>query len=180
MRIGLLRHFPVAEPLPSGWMTAAQLHAWRERYEASPARPTGAKLEASQWPRCYASDLLRAYTTARALYPGEIVQTPLLREVEVAEFRTGNLELPVRLWKWIIQGAFLTGHRSQRTSRDQFVSRVRAAADLAESAESDALMVSHAGTMLYLRKELIRRGFRGPRFTVAEHARLYVFERNSS
>jgi len=180
MRIGLLRHFPVAEPLPSGWMTAAQLHAWRERYETSVVKPTAAVLDPSQWARCYSSDLKRAYATARALYPGEIVQTPLLREVEVAEFGTGRLLLPVQLWKWIVQAAFLTGHPSQRASRDDFMSRVQAAADLALSAESDVLMVSHAGTMLYLRKELIRRGFHGPRFQVAEHARLYVFERNSS
>jgi hypothetical protein len=31
--------------------------------------------------------------------------------------------------------------------------------------------------MMYLRRELIRRGFDGPKFGVADNARLYVFER---
>jgi hypothetical protein len=35
MRIGLLRHFPVAEGLPKGWNTAAGLQAWRRRYDAA-------------------------------------------------------------------------------------------------------------------------------------------------
>jgi len=41
----------------------------------------------------------------------------------------------------------------------------------------DTLVVSHAGVMLYLRKELLRRGFRGPSFRLAEPGRLYVLER---
>jgi broad specificity phosphatase PhoE len=71
----------------------------------------------------------------------------------------------------------VTGHRSQRAARDHFKRRVQAVADLAEAGEGDVLLVSHAGMMAYLRAELVRRGFRGPQFRIAEHARLYVFER---
>jgi hypothetical protein len=39
------------------------------------------------------------------------------------------------------------------------------------------LIVSHAGMMFYLRKELLRRGFYGPKFGIADNGRLYVFER---
>ena len=177
MRVGLLRHFAVSEPLPRGWLTAAQLHAWRQRYDAADAHPTDVTLDVAEWPRCYSSDTARAYFTARTLYAGEIVQTPLLREADVAQFRTGRLLLPVPVWRWVLRFAWMTGHRSQRAARDDFRSRVQAVADLIESAESDTLLVSHAGMMAYLRPELVRRGFRGPRFRIAEHARLYVFER---
>ena len=50
-------------------------------------------------------------------------------------------------------------------------------AEMIDSHQEDLLVVSHAGMMLYLRKELLRRGFCGPKFGMAEHARLYVFER---
>ena len=50
-------------------------------------------------------------------------------------------------------------------------------ADLIESAETDILLFTHAGMMAYLRSELVRRGFVGPRYRLAEHGRLYVFER---
>jgi broad specificity phosphatase PhoE len=73
----------------------------------------------------------------------------------------------------------MTGHRSQRAARDDFRSRVHAVADLAESAESDVLLVSHAGLLAYLRAELVRRGFRGPKFGIAEDARLYIFQRSA-
>jgi len=159
-------------------MTAADLEAWRQRYDSAAAQPNESKLDPAEWQRCYSSDVTRAFVTARALYPGEIVQTPLLREPDVAPFQTGRLRLPVWVWRWILRLAWVTGHRSQRASRDDFISRVRAVADLAESAEGgDVLLVSHAGMLAYLRRELVRRGYRGPKFRIAEHARLYVFER---
>ena len=160
-------------------MTAAQLHSWRQRYDSAAAHVTTSPLDSAGWARCYSSDMKRAYATARAVYSGEIVQTPLLREAEMAEFRTGGLMLPVWSWRWVLRFAWMTGHASQRSARDDFLRRVRAVADLVGSVEGDVLLVSHAGMMAYLRKELLRRGFQGPRFRIAEHARLYVFDRNA-
>jgi len=180
MRVGLVRHFPVSEPMPSGWITAAQLHEWKRRYDCAGAHCEAVTLAAANWARCYSSDLKRAYVTAQALYPGEIVQTPLLREPEVAQFETGELLLPIWLWRLMLGLSWMTGHRSQRSSRDDFLRRVHAVAELIESDDTDVLLVSHAGMMAYLRKELLRRGFEGPKFRIADHARLYVFERRDS
>jgi broad specificity phosphatase PhoE len=163
--------------MPRGWMTAADLHAWRQRYDEAEARPTALTLGGAEWPRCYSSDMARAAVTARAIYAGEIVPTPLLREADLAQFHTGRLLLPVAIWRWVLRFAWMTGHRSQRAARDDFKGRVKAVADLAEAGQGDILLVSHAGMMAYLRAELVRRGFRGPEFGIAEHARLYVFER---
>src|SRR5687768_7915816 len=112
MRVGLIRHFPVSEAMPSGWMTAAQLHVWRERYECAEAHCEAVTLPMANWARCYSSDLKRAYVTAQALYPGEILQTPLLREVEIARFKTGQLLFPIWFWRLILRFAWMTGHRS--------------------------------------------------------------------
>jgi broad specificity phosphatase PhoE len=179
VRIGLMRHFPVMEPLPRGWRTARELHEWCERYDASDPVPRAIDLGTAVWQKCLSSNMRRAYATAQAAYTAEIIQTHLLREAEFAPFRTGRLRLPVRMWHWVLRGAWLTSHPSQRKMRDDFRRRVRTVADMLDAEQHDTLVVSHAGMMLYLRKELVRRGFQGPEFGVAEHARLYVFERGT-
>ncbi|HXI53351.1 MAG TPA: histidine phosphatase family protein [Candidatus Saccharimonadales bacterium] len=177
MRIGLLRHFPVEQRFPTGWSTAAELQVWRQRYDASPAILGQADLGALHWSECISSDLERAAATAKAVFPGTIEQTTLLREPEFAPFQTGPLLLPVWLWRWILRLAWMTGHKSQRASRDEFRRRVLAAADLLEGRSGDILVVSHAGMMAFLSAELRGRGFVGPKLRIAEHARLYVYER---
>jgi len=177
MRIGLVRHFPVQEAWPSGWVTSADLQQWRVRYDASEPIIGPIDVSAHAWQRCFSSDLKRASVTAQAAYSGTINQTPLLREVETLPFATGRLRLPLWAWRWVFRLAWLTGHKSQRPARDDLQRRVREVADLLESESVDTLVVSHTGMMIFLRKELIRRGFQGPNFRLAEHGRLYVFER---
>jgi broad specificity phosphatase PhoE len=177
MRIGLIRHFPVVEALPSGWRTAAELEAWRQRYDASPVVIGKADLGSLEWSCCVSSDLHRAVQTAKAVHRGEIEQTPLLREPDFAEFRTGGLRLPVWIWHSILALSWMTGHASQRACRDTFRRRVVAAADFLEAKPGHTLVVSHAGVMRYLSSEFRRRGFLGPQLQVADHARLYLYER---
>ncbi len=178
MRIGLVRHFPVEQQFPRGWNTAAELHAWRERYDASPAIVGPADAGTIQWGRCIASDLERAVVTARAVFAGPVEQLPLLREAEFAQFRTGRLRLPMWAWRWALRLAWATGHRSQREARDAFRRRVTEAADYLEAVACDVLVVSHAGLMAYLSAELRHRGFAGPRLRVASHATLYLYQRD--
>jgi hypothetical protein len=59
MRIGLIRHFPVDQPLPTGWKTAADLIAWRESYDLATALVGEAQLGAGGWQACLSSDLPR-------------------------------------------------------------------------------------------------------------------------
>ena len=178
MRIGLLRHFPVEEHLPSGWKTAAELHVWRQRYDKSPAIPGQADLGSFQWRECISSDLERAIVTARVVFGGTVEKTMLLREPDFAQFRTGDLRLPVWMWRWMLTLAWLTGHKSQRACRDEFRRRVIAAANLLEGRSGDILVVSHAGMMAYLSAELRARGFAGPRLRIPQHAALYVYEKD--
>lgn len=177
MRIGLVRHFPVTEPWPRGWVTSADLQRWRVRYDAAGPIVGAIDVSAVNWQRCLSSDLKRAFVTAQTAYAGTITQTPLLREADVPALPTGNLRLPVWGWRLLLRFAWFTGHKSQRAARDEFRRRIIAIADLLEQEPVDTLVVSHAGVMFFLRKELRRRGFRGPRFKLAEPARLYVFER---
>ncbi len=178
MRIGLVRHFPVERGFPTGWRTAAELHTWRQEYDASPCIIGAADLRSTTWDECLSSDLDRATATARALFSGAIEKTALLREPDFAEFGTGNLRLPMSLWHWVLRLAWMTAHRSQRACRDEFRGRVLAVADLLERRSGNILVVSHAGMMAYLSAELRRRGFAGPKLRIAKHATLYLYERS--
>jgi broad specificity phosphatase PhoE len=178
MRIGLLRHFPVEQSLPSGWRTAADLQLWREQYDASRAILGPANLGGYEWDQCLTSDLARAVATATAVFQGPLEKTALLREPELAQFRTGKLRLPVWIWRWLLRLAWMTGHGSQRAGRDEFRRRVTDVADLLEARSGNILVVSHAGMMAYLSAELRRRGFIGPKLRIAKHATLYVYSRS--
>jgi broad specificity phosphatase PhoE len=177
MRIGLLRHFPVELPLPSGWRTAADLFEWRVQYERSPAVVGSVDIGQHEWTRCLSSDLERALVTAKAAFPGPVESTPLLREVEFAQFKTGPLRLPMPVWRGVFGLAWATGHRSQRACRDEFRRRVVAVADLLEGVAENTLVVSHGGMMIYLSAELRRRGYPGPKLKHPRHATLYCYQK---
>jgi broad specificity phosphatase PhoE len=177
VRIGLIRHFPVEEQLPTGWQTAADLQTWRERYERSETSVGKFDVGDVAWQACIASDLPRTRITAHAVFTGDIEFTDLLREAHFAQFNTGNLRLPVWVWKWLIRLTWMMGHRSQRACRDEFHRRVATVADRLCNVECDTLVVSHAGMMAFLSKELRRRGFIGPKLNVANHATVYVYEK---
>lgn len=177
VRIGLLRHFPVAQQLPVGWRTAADLRVWREGYDHAETLVGAFDLGGVAWQACISSDLNRTCVTARAVFNGPIVRTALLREPEFAPFQTGNLRLPVWTWRGLLQLSWLTGHKSQRACRDDFRRRVGAVADQLCAADQDTLVVSHAGMMAFLSRELRRRGFAGPKLRIAKHATAYVYEK---
>ncbi len=176
MRIGLMRHFPVALRFPTGWRTAADLKDWLRHYDASPVVPGPADLGEWVWNRCLCSDMERARSTATTVFQGPVEPTELLREPGFAPFNTQGLRLPVAIWIWIVRLSWWTGHPSQRACRDDFRRRVLAMADRLVTETGNTLVVSHAGMMAYLSAELRRRGFIGPRLRLARHAVLYVYE----
>jgi broad specificity phosphatase PhoE len=177
MRIGLIRHFPVTLPFPSGWITASDLQEWLKHYDRAAIDDGEFSVGEIEWRICLSSDMQRARATAEAVFEGEIEHTPSLREPQIQPFNTGNLRLPFWGWRWMVRLAWMAGHRSQTRSRDDFKQRVLAMADRLTEAKEDTLVVSHAGMMAFLSAELRRRGFSGPRLRIAENARVYVYER---
>ncbi len=181
IRIGLIRHFEVQKPMPRGWFTWGELAAWREEYERTEIIARQIDLGGIAWSRCFSSDLPRAYATAQAAFTGDILQMPELREPQVDAFRTGDLKLPFPVWKWMLRLAWMSSHSSQRNAKTAFMAKVRHVTDeIIIKAQEDTLIVSHAGVMMFLRKELVKLGFTGPSFKVAENGRLYVFERGGA
>ena len=181
-RIGLIRHFEVKKSFPSGWLSWEDLIKWREEDELSEVHAGEIDLGGIHWRHCFSSDMPRAYLTAQSVFPGGgISQLPELREPHVGNFRTGKLRLPYFLWKQLLRIAWMSSHSSQRAAKEAFMAKIRhIVAEVVLKAQEDTLIVSHAGVMMFLRKELVKLGYAGPGFKIAQNGRLYVFERKAA
>lgn len=178
MKVGLVRHFRVKKDLPLGKLvTPHEVNQWLDEYDLADVDIGKVDLGGIDWRRCYASDLPRALTTAAACHPGPIVPTPQLREVPLRASVERHLRLPFILWGLLTRLAYARAHPSLVESPAQVQARIRGVLEaiIEESAE-DVLIVSHGLVMTALRDELRRRGFRGPRFTIPQNGRLYIFE----
>jgi len=176
--IGLIRHFEVARGLPErGLMTAADVKAWYQEYERSEVTAKEVDLGGIDWRHCYSSSAARAHQTAKAIFPGPIVAMDQLREPDIRQFDTGALKLPFGGWRWLLRLAWMTSHSSQRDVKETFLSNIDGIMETLRSrAPEPTLVVSHAGVMMFLRKAMLRRNFKGPKFGVPEPGRLYVFQ----
>ncbi|HEY0838259.1 MAG TPA: histidine phosphatase family protein [Azospirillum sp.] len=180
MKIGLVRHFEVIRGYPvGGWLTQDTFNQWMREYDESDVRIGAADLGGIAWDRCYSSDLPRALKTAAVLHAGPIVTTDRLREPAIRPFfTTSRVGLPFWTWTLMLRLAWLTSHPSQAEVKRAFLANVQGMADeLLSHADGNTLVVGHAGFMIFLRRELLRRGLTGPRFRLPENGRLYVFER---
>ncbi|SDE29421.1 Histidine phosphatase superfamily (branch 1) [Paenibacillus sp. UNCCL117] len=179
MRIGLVRHYKVKHEFPThGILSPQELKAWFEAYDASDVELETTELRGMVWARCYASSMERAVKSARHLFAGPIEVTERLREVPYPDFgKISQRRLPFLLWAVLVRLCWYAAPRVYPESRADV--RRRAASmldDILAGDEENVLIVSHAALMMELRRELLRRGYSGPRFGTAANGKLYVFE----
>ncbi|MEK8128067.1 histidine phosphatase family protein [Paenibacillus filicis] len=179
MRIGLVRHYKVKHSFPkAGFLSPDELTAWFQAYDASDVEMVRTELKGIEWSRCYASNMDRAVKSAKHLYPGPIKVTERLREVAYPDFgHISKRRLHIVAWVLLVRLAWYFSPRVYPEGRAEV--RKRAASVLDEiiaQGDGDVLIVSHAALMMELRKELLRRGYSGPRFGTATNGKLYVFE----
>jgi len=180
MRIGLVRHFEVLlkKPPRKKVITQSELIDWLEEYDRAEIEKARTSLQDIDWQRCYSSDLPRAITTAREIYKGEIVATEVLRELQLNPIFKKDVKLPYLLWPVIIRVAWLVNHKSQIKYKLESLKRIKDFIDELLSLHlENILIVSHGAIMIYLRKELKKRGFKGPKFSLPVNGELYVFEK---
>lgn len=177
MRIGLVRHFSVDCPRKF-LQTAEEFREWVKLYDCSAIKLADMTVDASQWERCYCSDLPRAIETARHLYRGSITQSMLLREVPIAPVDIPKIKLPWALWLLAGRLAWLFSHHSQPETIKHTRDRVRRlVADILQKSETRVLVVTHGFLMLQIQRELIAQGFRGDSFKAAKYGTVYSFEK---
>lgn len=179
LKIGLVRHYKVKNAIPEKtWLTPAELLKWFEDYDLSDIEEGETDLSHVEWDICYSSDLSRAEKTAYAIFKGKIIKTDKLREVQAYPIFQANIKLPYQVWAVLVRLAWLFNHSSQKDSVKAVKDRINLFLDEAISAENEhVLIVSHGALMIFMRKELLKRGFKGPKIGHPKNGILYVFEK---
>ncbi|MHA7139345.1 histidine phosphatase family protein [Rossellomorea arthrocnemi] len=176
MKIGLVRHFKVTRGYPKRFVTSEELMKWVEEYDKSGVEENEVDLHDIEWKKCYASDLTRAEVTARNVYAGDIVSLKELREIRLSPIFSSKRKLPLFLHLFMIRVAWWFNHRSQHESKKEILKRINGIVDTVIQEGEDVLIVGHGGIMMFMRKELIKRGFRGAKFRRPVNGKLYVFQ----
>lgn len=179
MKIGLVRHFEVIEPEINGGMTSAEFKAWQDGYDTADVKVKPANIKSEDWKICYCSTLPRAIKTAKTVYDGEIIQTNLLREIEIGPAFNTKVRLPFMFWNIIGRCAWFLSHKSQSEKHMETKERAHKVVVniLNKHQQENVLIVSHGAIMYYIRKELLHNGFTGPSFTKAKNGFLYTFKK---
>lgn len=175
MKVGLVRHFKVTHGYPKKYITAEELVKWEKEYNESNVEEKEIELSQVKWEKCFSSDLPRARITAERCFDGIIIYLEELREVALSPFFQKKIRLPLFIHILFIRFAWLVNHKSQLEKKSEVLTRVNKAMDLALQSGENVLIISHGGIMMYMRKELKKRGFRGPKFRRPKNGVLYTF-----
>ncbi|MEI5909310.1 histidine phosphatase family protein [Bacillus spongiae] len=175
MKVGLIRHFKVTRGYPSKMVTSDELMSWVTEYDESDVEEIEVNLCNIQWEKCFSSDLSRAKATAEKCFDGTIVYVDELREISLSPIFQSKIKLPLFVHLFCIRLAWLLNHKSQLEKKSEVLNRLNKALDIALHSKDNVLIVSHGGTMFYLRRELRKRGFKGPKFNRPRNGVVYLF-----
>ncbi|TWI59286.1 histidine phosphatase family protein [Halalkalibacter nanhaiisediminis] len=176
MKVGLIRHFRVKRGYPNKIITSEELMKWVDEYDASDVWENEINCQI-KWQKCYSSDLPRAKTTAQKACNGEIIYLKELREITFSPLFHSKVKLPLFLNIFFIRIAWMFNHKSQPKSKREVIKQINDTLDKILHDDEDVLIVGHGGMMMFMRKELMKRGFTGPRFNRPENGQVYVFEK---
>lgn len=178
MKLALVRHFRVITNFPKKmFLTPQELTQWFSEYESSDIQANTVNFEGIKWEKCFSSDLPRAAKTAGKIFPGEIIELKELREIQPVVPIMKEIKLPFVLYPLLLKAAWFFGHKSQPESKLDVEKRAKAVLDMIlTKSRENILIVSHAGFMKVMRKELLNRGFKGPKFNNAENGKVYIYE----
>lgn len=149
---------------------------WVEEYDLSDIEEEPVDLGSVDWKSCLSSDLPRARKTAQKVFNGDIVVLKDLREISLSPIFKKNIRLPLFIHLLLIRVAWFINHNSQVESKKQVLNRINHVIDTLIKENKDVLVVGHGGIMVFMRKELVKRGFSGPVFKRPNHAVVYVFK----
>jgi broad specificity phosphatase PhoE len=167
-KIVLVRHGRSGH-VHSGWINAAELHGWRDAYEAAGIHaddvpPPELCADASAAGVLAASTARRAIESAKLLAPArDLITSPLLVELELHPPALGPIRLPLPVWalmygvRWLMRA---TLHRPHVTTAEE--QRARDAAEWLSRLAADhgsVMAVTHGMFRGLVARELVKRGW---------------------
>ncbi len=153
---------------------------WIMTYDNADIIKKEVDLKDIKWDRCYTSDMKRAVITANEIYDGEIINTHLLREVQIHPAVETEEKQSYDFWKEKGRIAWESGDISQIEDRETSIKRVKLFLDFLEATEnedSNILLVFHVILMREFEKELKLRGYTGEFTEDPLNGKLYLFEK---
>ncbi|MEP6795271.1 MAG: histidine phosphatase family protein [Saprospiraceae bacterium] len=176
MKIGLVRHFKVKHNYPTSWFVSKEeVLQWFEGYENAEIEYQQVNMGEIGWTSCYTSPSARAIKTADAVFSGNNIKTNALRELNILPLLNTKISLPFLVWAILVRIRSF----SSNMITEEFKTRLFTFLDTIISEDNEnVLIVSHGFVMMFLRKELLRRGFTGPGMMSPVHRRVYVFEKD--
>jgi broad specificity phosphatase PhoE len=187
-RLVLVRHARSSH-VQTGWIDAAGFRAWREAYEAAgivdgQRPPADLEALARQAGAVVCSDAARAVATARLLAGGrEVLQSPLLRELDLVGPELGRCRLPLTGWALAVGSRMLALKLRGQYPPAAEAARIDAAATwLQRLAAEHALIVAvtHGSFRRQLANRLVRAGWRAdPGRRSMRHWSAWAFTRHS-
>ena len=176
MRIGLIRHFKVKKMLPEKRFVAPdEITQWFNEYDTAEIEDGQIDLCGFEWKTCFSSDLFRAVSTAEKIHGGSIIKKKELREFPLDEFCKRNIKLPFLAWAFLFRLKTLFPNKVKADFKKQISDMID---EILMQNEEDLLIVSHGFVMIFMRKALMKRGFKGPNFRTPANGKLYIYERN--
>ena len=179
MKIGLMRHFKVAQLSPK-YCSSTEYDKSISDYDSAAVIPKEVEIQVDDYHICFASSMKRAMDTARFVFKKEIIISDDLVEIPLRSIFKTNLKLPFKLWNIINRMGWVFNVKNVPESKRQSHERAfRFLSNLLTSNHENhnILIVSHGLFMVTLQIELSRMGFKGDDFFRAEYGRLYEFQR---
>ena len=178
MKIGLVRHFKVLSPNGKKMLNSAEFIKRMSEYDIHPVKSNKINIDSNEWDACYASTLSRAQTTAKTIYDGDIVTTPLIIEVPISSFIKTNIRLHYMVWLIVGRIAWLFSFKSQPEVKPQTLSRINEfIKQIENSGHQNILIVSHGFFMKVFVRYLKKRGFKGNLEFSPKNGKLFRFEK---
>jgi len=172
MIIGLVRHYKVEKAFPGKFLVSyEEVKKWFDDYEfADIARPASSP-DSEEWDECYCSPAKRALETAQNLHTHPKVSDDL-NELNVLRLLDQKRKLPFIYWGILIRNKSLARHAMTIDFEKRIV---RFVDQLLQKEVEKVLIVSHGFVMIYLQKELLKRGFASPKIRIPKHGKVYRF-----
>ncbi|UNK17001.1 histidine phosphatase family protein [Paenibacillus sp. N3/727] len=175
MRVGLVRHYKVIDHTTNYWMSSKDFTDWITQYNTADIYLQNKITTHQNWERCYSSDMIRAIRTAESIYNGDLIITDLLREIEIGPLFQSNHKLHINMWLIFGRLGWFFKHRSQENKTSTFIRAKKLLDTIEGRGDREVLIVSHGAFMTLLRRELLRRGYKGDRFTKPINGKIYTY-----